>query len=62
MTVKEIRSLVKQIIIAQDGKLYGFNFNNLQAQYNITGVQLQNAMNYFKYSPQQASFRAQYNF
>ena len=62
MTQKEVRQLVKDAIIAQGGKLYNFNFNNLKALYNIDSVQLQNAMNYYKYSPQQAAFRSKYNF
>lgn len=62
MTVKEIRNEVKKIIIAQDGKLYNYNFNNLKAAYNVSCVDLQNAMNYFRYSPQQKSFREKYNF
>lgn len=61
MKQSEVRSIVKQMIIAQGGKLYGFNANNLKPL-GITGTQFQNAMNYFKYSPQQATFRATYKF
>lgn len=61
MKQSEIRSIVKQMIIAQGGKLYGFNANSLKPL-GITGTQFQNAMNYFKYSPQQATFRATYKF
>lgn len=61
MTVKEIRNEVKKAIIAQDGKFYNFNFNNLVAL-GATGTQIQNATNYFRYSPQQAVFREKYNF
>jgi hypothetical protein len=57
MTVKELRAEVKNAIIAQGGKLYNFNFNNLQKMYGVSSTDLQNAMNYFKYSPQQAKFR-----
>jgi len=62
MTQKEVRQLVKDAIIAQGGKLYNYNFNNLQALYNVDSVQLQNAASYFRYSPQQANFRKKYNF
>ena len=61
MTVKEIRNEIKNAIIAQDGKLYNFNFNNLVAL-GANGTQIQNAANYFRYSPQQAAFREKYNF
>jgi hypothetical protein len=61
MKQSEVRSIVKQMIIAQGGKLYGFNANSLKPL-EITGTQFQNAMNYFKYSPQQATFRATYKF
>ena len=62
MTTKEIRAIVKNNIIAQGGKLYGFNFNNIRDVYGVSGTQIQDAMNYFKYSPQQAKFRETYNF
>jgi hypothetical protein len=57
MTAKELREIVKTTIIAQGGKLYGFNVNNIRKAYGVTGVQVQNAINYFKISPQQAKFR-----
>jgi len=62
MTTKEIRNIVKNNIIAQGGKLYNYNLNNIRAMYGVNGTELQNAVNYFQYSPQQAKFRATYNF
>lgn len=62
MTTKEIRTIVKNTIIAQGGKLYGFNFNNISKAYGITHIEIQNAMNYFQFSPTQAQFRKIYNF
>ena len=62
MTTSEIRKIVKSNIIAQGGKLYCFNFNNAAAVYGCSNSEWQNAVSYFKYSPQQAKFRATYNF
>ena len=62
MTAKEIRKIVKNNIIAQGGKLYNYNLNNIRAMYGVNETDLQNAVNYFQYSPQQAKFRAKYNF
>lgn len=57
-TTKELRTLVKNILIAQGGKAYGFNHNTLcAAGYNTTDIQ--NAFNYFKYSKTQAKLRAE---
>lgn len=58
----ELRKIVKQIIIAQNGNIYGFNYNNLKSQYGITVAEFQNAVSYFKFSPQQKTFRETYNF
>ena len=62
MTTVELRAIVKQAIIAQDGNLYGFNCTNWRNTYGVSGTQVQNAINYFKYSPQQEKFRTTYNF
>jgi hypothetical protein len=62
MTQKEVRSLVKEIIIAQGGKVYNYNVNNLRSVYGLTGTQIQNALSYFRFSPQQSTFRSKYNF
>lgn len=61
MTTTEVRAEIKKAIIAQGGQLYNFNFNNL-ITLGATGTQCQNAMNYFRYSPQQAAFREKCNF
>lgn len=62
MTTVELRKIVKDNIIAQGGKLYNYNYNNAKALYGCNVTEWQNAMNYFQYSPQQAKFRAKYNF
>ena len=62
MTAKELREIVKNQIIAQGGKLYNFNCNNIKNTYGVTVTDIQNAINYFQFSPQQAKFRATYNF
>ena len=62
MTTIELKKIVKTTIIAQGGKLYNFNINNWRAAYGIDGTRIQNAINYFQYSPQQEKFRATYNF
>lgn len=59
--IKQIREEVKKALIAQGGKLYGFNANNIIVAYGCTGTDVQNALNYFKYSPQQKNFRETYN-
>lgn len=62
MSVIELRKIVKANIIAQGGKLYNYNYNNAQAVYGCNATEWQNAVSYFKYSPQQAKFRAEHNF
>lgn len=57
MSITELRKIVKQTIIVQGGKFYNFNTNNLVVAYGVSSIDVQNALNYFSYSPQQASFR-----
>lgn len=54
------RKAVKAIIIAQNGTVYNYNINNLR-NIGYDGTDIQNALNYFKYSPQQAKFREQFS-
>lgn len=61
ISIAEVRRIVKATIIAQGGKFYNFNSNNIQASTGCSCIDIQNAMNYFRYSPQQAKFRAEYN-
>lgn len=58
---KEIRQEIKNAYIAQGGKLYNFNLTNIARRYNVGACEVQNAMNYFRYSPQQAAFREKHN-
>lgn len=62
MKTKELKALIKETIIAQNGKLYNFNVNNIRKKYGVDGTAIQNAINYFQFSPQQAKFRETYNF
>lgn len=62
MKNKQVREEIKNVIIAQGGQIYNFNLNNLHEAYGFTYGEMQNAMNYFSYSPQQAKFREQYNY
>lgn len=62
MTTTELKKIVKTTIIAQGGKIYNFNYNNWRTAYNVSGTSIQNAINYFRYSPQQEKFRTTYNF
>lgn len=50
------RKEVKAILIAQKGTFYNYNFNNLRS-IGYNGTDIQNAYDYFKYSPQQLKFR-----
>lgn len=54
--MKELRSMIKNILIAQNGKFYGYNANNLKA-IGYKSEEIQNTYNYFMYSPQQKGFR-----
>lgn len=55
-STKELKNIVKNILIAQGGKAYNYNYNTLRAQgYNTTAIQ--NAFNYYEFSPTQAKFR-----
>ena len=62
MTTSELKKIIRTTIIAQGGKLYNYNFNNWIAVYGVDGTRIQNAINYFQYSPQQEKFRTTYNF
>ena len=59
--MKEIRKKVKETLIAQGGVIYNFNINNLVARYGCRVCAIQNAIDYFRYSPQQANFREAHN-
>ncbi len=55
-STKELKNIVKNILIAQNGKAYGFNYNNLVAQ-GYTTTEIQNAFSFYRFSPTQAKFR-----
>lgn len=60
--MKEIKNEIKNLIIAQNGKLYNRNFTEIMNKYGCSVIDCQNAMNYFQFSPQQRRFREKYNF
>jgi len=60
--MKEIRNEVKNMIIAQNGTLYNYNLLMLAKKYGCSSTDIQNVANYFRFSKQQESFRAKYNF
>ena len=62
MTTSELKKIVRTTIIAQGGRIYGFNINNIINTYGVNGTRIQNAINYFRYSPQQEKFRARFDF
>jgi hypothetical protein len=62
MKTSELRKIIKNTIIAQGGKLYNYNITNIMTRYGVSGTECQNACNYFSFSPQQESFRKQYNY
>lgn len=61
MTTAEFKKIVKQTIMAQ-GEIYNYNINNWHDALGVSTTQIQNAISYFQFSPQQAKFRATYNF
>jgi len=61
MTVKEIRTKVKKVLIAKGGTMLNADSIELTNRYGISCIDIQNALNYFKYSPQQKAFREAYN-
>ena len=59
----EIRKAVKAAIIKRGGvnKLLGHDYNKIREALGCSSCDIQNAHNYFQYSPQQAKFRASFN-
>lgn len=62
MKASELRKIIKEMIIAQNGKLYNYNINNIVAVYGVDSLKVTNTINYFRFSPAQADFRSTYNF
>ena len=60
MSTKEIRAEVKKLLIAKNGKMINADWTALTQQFNITYTDIQNAYNYFRFSPQQRAFRELY--
>ena len=61
MSTKEIRAEVKKLLVAKNGKMINADWTALVQQFNISYTDIQNAYNYFRFSPQQSTFRATYN-
>ena len=58
---KRIRQEVKTVLMAQGGKLYGYNVETISNTYGCKHCEVQKAYNYFRFSPQQKGFREMYN-
>lgn len=64
---KQLRNEIKSIIIANKGEILNADIVRLYDRFQpIAGINVvsmvQNAISYFRFSPQQAQFRAKYNF
>lgn len=59
MTTKEIRNEIRNLIISKGIKnIINADLNEIKNRTGANYTQLQNAMNYFRYSPQAAKYRA----
>lgn len=58
---KQVRAAVKNLIMEKGGeKIFNFEITQLVEKIGCTYCDVQNAMSYFCYSPQQAKFRECY--
>ena len=57
----EIRKAVKNVIVTKGG-VSGYDVNDIRDALKCNTVEIQNAMNYYRYSPQQKTFRETYNY
>lgn len=64
---KEIRNEVKGIIIANNGVVLNADLEKVYKHFRVIAgnevvSMVQNALSYFRFSPQQAEFRKKYNY
>lgn len=64
---KEIRNEVKGIIIANNGVVLNADLEKVYKHFRVVAGKevvsmVQNALSYFRFSPQQAEFRKKYNY
>lgn len=64
---KEIRNEVKGIIIANNGVVLNADLEKIYKRFRVVAgnevvSMVQNALSYFRFSPQQAEFRKKYNY
>jgi len=64
---KEIRNEVKGIIIANNGVVLNADLEKVYKHFRVVAgnevvSMVQNALSYFRFSPQQAEFRKKYNY
>lgn len=64
---KEIRNEIKGIIIANNGVVLNADVEKVYNHFRVVAGRevvsmVQNAISYFRFSPQQAEFRKKYNF
>lgn len=58
MTIYEVRKELKEVILKKGiDNILNQDFNEIHDRTGATYTQLQNAMSYFKYSPQTAKYR-----
>lgn len=57
----QLRAEIKKVIIETNGNVLNAHINAIREKYNCGACAVQNAYDYFQYSPQQAAFRAKYN-
>lgn len=58
MTQIQVRNIVRQYVNKKGvDHINGYDFTEIREKYGATGTQIQNAINYFKYSPQQKKVR-----
>ena len=56
----KLRTVVKNMIIKRGGMINGYDVRRIMDTYGVHACDVQNALSYFRFSPQQASFRAKY--
>jgi hypothetical protein len=58
MTAIEVRKEIKNLIITKGiNNIINADLNEIKARTGASVIQLQNAMNYFRFSPQTAKYR-----
>ena len=56
----KLRNIVKKAIIKRGGMLSGYDVVAIMEEYGVHASDIQNAINYFQFSPQQEKFGHKY--